>query len=109
MNSPLPLDPSLPEPLARREFLRLLGAAGAATLSMGAPRLLAEGEKVVQPAATADACILIWLAGGMAAPASGSVAVKAGPSPASATPATKCTPRTLTRPPPASAPRAPSG
>jgi hypothetical protein len=68
MNAPSPLDPSLPEPLARREFLRMLAAAGAATLSMGAPRLLAEGEKVVQPAATADACILIWLAGGMAAP-----------------------------------------
>ncbi|GBL23560.1 hypothetical protein EMGBS6_03450 [Opitutia bacterium] len=49
MNSPLPLDPSLPEPLARREFLRMLAAAGAATLSMSAPRLLAESEKVVQP------------------------------------------------------------
>ncbi len=68
MNSPLPLDPSLPEPLARREFLKMLAAAGAATLSMSAPRLLAESEKVVQPAATADSCILIWLAGGMAAP-----------------------------------------
>ena len=68
MSSPLPLDPSLPEPLARREFLRMLAAAGAATLSMGAPRLLAESEKLVQPAATADSCILIWLAGGMAAP-----------------------------------------
>jgi uncharacterized protein (DUF1501 family) len=67
MNSPLPLDPSLPEPLARREFLRQLALAGAATLSMGAPRLLAD-EKAVAPAATADACILIWLAGGMAAP-----------------------------------------
>ena len=68
MNSPLPLDPSLPEPLARREFLRMLATAGAATLSMGAPRLLAESEKLVQPAATADSVILIWLAGGMAAP-----------------------------------------
>ncbi len=68
MSSPLPLDPSLPEPLARREFLRMLAAAGAATLSMSAPRLLAESEKVVQPTATADAVILIWLAGGMAAP-----------------------------------------
>ena len=32
MSSSLPLDPSLPEPLARREFLRMLAAAGAATL-----------------------------------------------------------------------------
>lgn len=67
MNSPSPLDPSLPEPLARREFLRQLALAGVATLSMGAPRLLAD-ETSAAPAATADACILIWLAGGMAAP-----------------------------------------
>ena len=67
MNSPSPLDPSLPEPLARREFLRQLALAGVATLSMGAPRLLADKTSAA-PAATADACILIWLAGGMAAP-----------------------------------------
>lgn len=67
--SPSFLDPSLPEPLARREFLRLMGAAGLATLSLGAPRLRADpGAKLVQPTPRADACILIWLAGGMAAP-----------------------------------------
>ena len=59
MNTSLPLDPSLPEPLARREFLRMLAAAGAATLSMGAPRALAAEEKLIQPKAKADACILI--------------------------------------------------
>ncbi len=65
----LPLDPALPEPLARREFLRLLAGAGLATLSLGAPKLLgADAKPVVQPPAKADACILIWLAGGMAAP-----------------------------------------
>lgn len=62
------LDPSLPEPLARREFLRLLAAAGTATLSLGAPRLLGADVRVVAPRARADSCILIWLAGGMAAP-----------------------------------------
>ena len=64
----LSLDPSLPESLARREFLKMLAAAGLATLSMDAPRLMAADLKVIQPAAKADACILIWLAGGMAAP-----------------------------------------
>ena len=37
----LPLDPDLPPALRRREFLRLLGAAGVATLGLGAPKLLA--------------------------------------------------------------------
>ena len=62
----LPFDPDLPPALRRREFLRLLGAAGVATLGLGAPRLLAAAEPA--PVAKADACILIWLAGGMAAP-----------------------------------------
>ena len=54
----------------RRRFLKQLAAAGAATLGMGAPRLLRaeDGLPAEQPPATADACILIWLAGGMAAP-----------------------------------------
>lgn len=56
------------ETFKRREFLRCLSAAGAATLGMAAPRALASTDDVVHPAATADACILIWLGGGMAAP-----------------------------------------
>ena len=68
MSRPDPaLDLSLPEPLARREFLRMLGAAGAATLSLAAPRVLG-AESAQRLPAKADACILIWLAGGMAAP-----------------------------------------
>lgn len=56
--------------LTRRELLQQLSAASAATMAMGTPRLLASspGLSVEQPEATADACILIWLAGGMAAP-----------------------------------------
>jgi hypothetical protein len=59
----LPLDPQN----TRRDFLQKLAAATATTMAMGAPRLLAN-EKVVHPKATADACILIWMGGGMAAP-----------------------------------------
>jgi hypothetical protein len=57
-------------PLSRRELLRQLSAASVATLTMGTPRLLASSPAlpVEQPEAKADACILIWLAGGMAAP-----------------------------------------
>lgn len=59
----LPLDPQH----TRRDFLQQLAAATTATMAMGAPRLLAN-EKIVQPRATADSCILIWMGGGMAAP-----------------------------------------
>lgn len=51
----------------RRDFLAKLAAATTTTMAMGAPRLLAN-DKVVHPKPTADACILIWMAGGMAAP-----------------------------------------
>ncbi|KAA5542086.1 DUF1501 domain-containing protein [Roseiconus nitratireducens] len=56
------------ESIRRRAFLQELAAAGAATLAMGAPRALADSAQVSQPEAKADSCILIWLAGGMAAP-----------------------------------------
>ncbi len=56
--------------LTRRELLRQLSLTSLATLTMGAPRLMADSLAlpVEQPAPTADACILVWLAGGMAAP-----------------------------------------
>lgn len=54
--------------LARRDLLKRLGAASVAALTSGAPRLWAEDHAVEHPEAKADACILIWLAGGMAAP-----------------------------------------
>jgi hypothetical protein len=53
----------------RRDLLRSLSAAAAATLALPEPRARASGaEKVVHPAATADAMIVLWMAGGMAAP-----------------------------------------
>ncbi|MCO6456445.1 MAG: DUF1501 domain-containing protein [Pirellulaceae bacterium] len=54
----------------RRDFLKQLAAAGAATLLAREPRLLtaAEGGVTEHPRATADSCILLWMGGGMAAP-----------------------------------------
>lgn len=54
----------------RRDFLKELAAAGAATLLAGEPRLLhaSEGETIAHPTPTADSCILLWMGGGMAAP-----------------------------------------
>ena len=51
---------------SRRKFLRQISTAAAATAAMGAPQLV--GDEVAQPKPTADACIILWMAGGMAAP-----------------------------------------
>lgn len=58
------------EAATRRQFLKALAATGAATAMLGEPQLLpaAESEPVQHPPAQADACILLWMAGGMAAP-----------------------------------------
>ncbi|MEC8507023.1 MAG: DUF1501 domain-containing protein, partial [Planctomycetota bacterium] len=56
------------EMLARRDFLKKLGAASLVTMGMNGPRLLANESEVEPPTPRADSCILIWLAGGMAAP-----------------------------------------
>lgn len=65
MNSQSPTQ----EQLARRDFLKKTAAASAAAMAMGAPRAsIANTESVKHPKPTADACILLWMAGGMAAP-----------------------------------------
>ncbi|MDA0765612.1 MAG: DUF1501 domain-containing protein [Verrucomicrobia bacterium] len=57
------------ETLARREFLKQLSAASVAALGCAGARTWGAPESVVlHPRAKADSCILIWLAGGMAAP-----------------------------------------
>jgi hypothetical protein len=61
--SPLPLDPQN----TRRDFLKKLSAASVAAMMAREPRLLA-AEQSRLPKATADSCILLWMAGGMAAP-----------------------------------------
>jgi hypothetical protein len=60
-----PSTPAAERP-ARRAFLERLAAAATATLALPEPRCRAEG--VVHPRATADAIIVLWMAGGMAAP-----------------------------------------
>src|SRR4051794_21823552 len=55
----------------RRDFVRQLGIAAAAALGAAEPDAITAaplGEKLVHPRPTADACILLWMAGGMAAP-----------------------------------------
>ena len=50
----------------RREFLKALSASTTAALMARAPQLL--GADLIHPVAKADSCILLWMAGGMAAP-----------------------------------------
>ena len=61
------IDPNAPESIVRRDFLKKLGAASTAAMMSGAPQLV-RGKDIKHPEAKADACILLWLAGGMAAP-----------------------------------------
>lgn len=51
----------------RRDFLQAMSAATAAALASGAPRL-SRADEIQHPKPTADTCILLWMAGGMAAP-----------------------------------------
>ena len=57
--------------LDRRTFLKQLAASSVAAAAMGRPRTWADesAEQVEHPEPTADSrCILLWMAGGMAAP-----------------------------------------
>lgn len=54
--------------LNRRDFLRAMSAATATALAAGAPRLSTASESVAKLPPRADACILLWMAGGMASP-----------------------------------------
>ena len=56
--------------LTRRRFLQSLSAASAAAMMTGAPQLVSadRGEGIEEIAARADSVILLWMAGGMAAP-----------------------------------------
>ncbi len=61
-------DPLAGQPWSRRDFLRGMSAAAMAALAGGEPRPVQGAEPIRQPEPTADTFILIWLAGGMAAP-----------------------------------------
>jgi hypothetical protein len=56
-----------PESIQRRDFIRQLGLASTAALGSTGTSLWGE-EGISHPEARADTCILIWMAGGMAAP-----------------------------------------
>ena len=52
----------------RRNFLKTASAATLGALAAGAPWPARAGEKSAKIEPTADTCILLWMAGGMAAP-----------------------------------------
>jgi hypothetical protein len=56
------------EIVSRRQFLQGTSAAALAALAAGEPRWLSATEGIKQPKPTADTCIILWMAGGMAAP-----------------------------------------
>ena len=59
---------TIQEQLARRTFLKQLSAASAAALACDATPALGNSQDAKHPEPRADSCILIWMAGGMAAP-----------------------------------------
>jgi hypothetical protein len=63
-----PHDPQTEQTWSRRDILRAINASALAALAGGAPRLARGAEPLQHPEPTADTIILLWLAGGMAAP-----------------------------------------
>ena len=61
------IDPTAPESIVRRGFIKKLALASSAAWMSGAPTLV-RGAGLEGPTAKADACILLWMGGGMAAP-----------------------------------------
>ena len=61
------IEPLASEAATRRAFLKSLSASTLAALMANEPRALAN-PKGDQPRPTADCCIVLWMAGGMAAP-----------------------------------------
>ncbi len=60
-------DNALIKKFERRRFLKQMASASLTTLGLNEATAIAN-EKVVQPKATADCCILLWMGGGMASP-----------------------------------------
>jgi hypothetical protein len=54
--------------LTRRDYLKSLAAAATTTLALPEPRVIASGGSITHPAPRADSMIVLWMAGGMAAP-----------------------------------------
>ena len=58
---------NIPEQIQRRDFIKQLGLASTAALAANGTQAWGN-DVVIHPKAKADSCILIWMAGGMAAP-----------------------------------------
>ena len=58
---------NIPEQIQRRDFIKQLGLASTAALATNGTQAWGN-DVVIHPKAKADSCILIWMAGGMAAP-----------------------------------------
>ena len=58
---------NIPESIQRRDFLKQLGLASTAAFATNGTQAWGN-EDIIHPTAKADSCILIWMAGGMAAP-----------------------------------------
>ena len=58
---------NIPEQIQRRDFIKQLGLASTAALATNGTQAWGN-DLVIHPKAKADSCILIWMAGGMAAP-----------------------------------------
>ena len=58
---------NIPEQIQRRDFIKQLGLASTAVLATNGTQAWGN-DVVIHPKAKADSCILIWMAGGMAAP-----------------------------------------
>ena len=58
---------NIPEQIQRRDFIKQLALASTAALATNGTQAWAN-DVVIHPKAKADSCILIWMAGGMAAP-----------------------------------------
>ena len=58
---------NIPEQIQRRDFIKQLGLASTAALVTNGTQAWGN-DVVIHPKAKADSCILIWMAGGMAAP-----------------------------------------
>ncbi|MBI3880888.1 MAG: DUF1501 domain-containing protein [Verrucomicrobia bacterium] len=65
---PIEIDPTAPDSVVRRDFLKQLSAAATAAMMSGTPQFVRAESGGKQPKATADTCILLWMGGGMAAP-----------------------------------------
>tara|TARA_B110000003_G_C16642316_1_gene530644 strand:+ start:1843 stop:3273 length:1431 start_codon:yes stop_codon:yes gene_type:complete len=58
---------NIPEQIQRRDFIKQLGLASTAAVATNGTQAWGN-DVVIHPKAKADSCILIWMAGGMAAP-----------------------------------------